>query len=178
VSYSFQQSWRRFEYARRDERGEQIAVHFSDLPFALNQVHVLAASGSVRLPFGFVLGASLHLNSGGLEAGGLSSVTRRQTEDARGVPTWIDADRDQLGRLPPFLRVDARLAKVFDFGAWTLEASLDVQNVTFSREIWRYSYAVEADSLADRESGNVRLVRRPSNSPVPPLPMLALKAVY
>ncbi len=178
VSYSYQQSWRRFEYARRDALGEQIATHYQDLPFALNQVHVLAASGSVRLPWGIVLGASVHLNSGGMEGGGLSSVTRRETVDARGVPVWVDADQDAWGRLPPFFRLDARVAKVFDFGAWTLEAALDVQNVTLSKEIWRYSYSVESDSLAARERDEVRLVRRPSSSPVPTLPMLTLKAVY
>ncbi len=178
LSYSFQQSYRKRQYPRRDERGEQIALHFQDLPFANVPVHTVTAAGSVRLPWGFVLGGSLHLNSGALEAGGLTSVTRRRSLDEAGTPVWLDADEDERSRLPPFFRLDLRVAKVFDFGAWSLEAWLDVQNLTFAKEIFRYDYAVEADSLEAREQGDVRLVRKAVASPIPPLPMLGLRAVY
>ena len=71
------------------------------------------------------------------------------------------------------------MAYAFSAGPMDMTASFDVQNVTLGREIVRYSYGEESDSLADRDAGRIRLTRNPSSLlPGFPLPMLGLTAKY
>ena len=80
---------------------------------------------------------------------------------------WVPQDLDRVSRLPPFFRADVRVSKLWAFDDWTLEAYLDVMNVSLSREVVGYEYGVE---------GNV-LQRAQIDIPVV-LPMLGLKGRY
>lgn len=177
ISYAYEQSVRSESFARYDALGNVIGSDRALLPYAFNQAHVFSAVVSYELPAGWTVGGGLHFNTGAPESGGLASATQRAGIDANGFPAWQPVDRDQVDRLPAFFRVDARVAKT-----WTLkegrsiELSLDVLDVSLSKQVVRYNYNANAASLADREAGRITLQKAAYGLPPILLPMLAVKA--
>jgi hypothetical protein len=53
---------------------------------------------------------------------------------------WLRVRLDEVDRLPPYFRADLRLAKTWVFDFFTLEAWLDVLNVSVSGEVVAFSY--------------------------------------
>ncbi len=81
-------------------------------------------------------------------------------------------DRDRVSRLAPFIRVDLRAAKTWALDDFTLDAYLDVLNVSLQKEVLAYDYLrnVEVDGTATLDRKALRL-------PVI-LPMLGVKLTY
>ena len=105
-------------------------------------------------------------------------MTQREGLDRlRPGPRWIEADRPDWSVLPPHLRLAARAAYDFTLGGIELQAQLELQNLTFSRELTGYSYREESDSL-EAEARGERTLTRSSSSRVPgvPVPMIGLRA--
>jgi hypothetical protein len=154
LSYTLQRSTRRTRFirheARRNEAGEVLEVveggeQMKDLPFVFDQTHVLNLVISYKFSNNITLGGVLHFNTGRPEAGVLGSQT--QVEDVyrdvglnRRVPSWREVDRDQVDRLPAFFRFDMRVSRAWAFDTFTLEAYLDMLNVTISREVVGFDY--------------------------------------
>jgi hypothetical protein len=170
ASYTFQRRTLRARVERRDETGEVVGTELAPLASALEQMHVLNASVTVKLPWGLTAGTTLHYNTGAPEAGGLIfSYSQRQGVDAeRGTPRWVPEDRDRVARLPGFFRVDGRVSKAGTLGPLAVEAWLDVLNLSLSRETFRYTYG--------REKG--QLVRKPFGVPPVTLPSLGVRVRY
>lgn len=180
VSYSYLHSRRELRFTTRNDFGEPAGTRIGSVQPNWTQAH---AANLVlgRTAGGWTFSGALHLHAGAPEAGGLSSFTQRMGRDRlRPGPRWIEQDLDRVDMLQPYFRADLHVASAFSLGALAMEASLDVQNVTFGREVSRYNYSEQFDSLEDRAAGNVRLQRTSGSSGVPavPLPMLGLKARY
>src|SRR5439155_14809712 len=118
------------------------------------------------------LGAAASFHSGSPEIGALTSSTMRQGLDTfAGGPAWIPVDRDRADRLPPYFRLDARVARAFDLKPIALEAYLDLFNLTLNPETMRYQYRV------DQAGGEPKLLRVADRTLLA-LPVLGLKASY
>lgn len=167
LSYTLQRSSRLTRFARTDAYGLEVGDLEAYLPFSLDQTHVLNGVVSFRLGGGWSVGASAHLNSGRPETGGLTSMTRRRGVSVLGDPEWIAVDRDGAERLPGFVRVDSRIAHTLAVDTFTVEAYLDLFNVTLSREVVRYLYLNDGDKLS--KVGESSLVA---------LPVLGIKGAY
>lgn len=179
LSYSLQRSVRRKTIARHNEFGEPVSTDQVDLPFVYDQTHVLNAVLSYKFPGGWTVGGVFHFHTGLPETGGLgglTSTTEIPGVDMMGNPTWIEADLDKADRLPPFFRVDARVAKAWAFDDFTLEIYLDVLNALFSKEVLGFDYLKEPVNPANPAEG-VKLVKEPISIPLF-LPILGIKAVY
>jgi len=100
---------------------------------------VLNAVLSYQLPRGWTVGAVFHLNTGRPEAGIMTSNTMDGAE-VFGHPTWVPRPKDQVDRLPPFIRLDVRVAKTWVFDDFTLDAYLDVLNASFQSEVVAFVY--------------------------------------
>lgn len=177
---SYQRSTREQQFPVRNDYGEPVAEKTASLPVTWDRA-VTASVVAGRTVGAWSFSGAAQFHTGVPELGGLSSFAQREGLDRlRPGPAWIEADADQAGRLPPFFRLDVRVARAFKLGPVDLLASLDVQNVTFSPETTKYSYSDQADSLEDRARGNLRLVRRAAGVGVPavPLPMIGLAARY
>lgn len=180
VSYSYATQRRQQAYVTRDDYGAPEGSASAWLPTQWtveDAINLVAGRAFDRWTFS-VAG---HFHTGVLEAGRLSSWTQREGLDQnRPGPRWIDADLNNVRRMPPYFRADVHVSRVFltDRIAW--ELTLDVQNITFSRELMKTSYQERAESLQDRASGNVTLTQSPSGIGVPafPLPMIGLAARY
>ncbi|HEY3450433.1 MAG TPA: TonB family protein [Myxococcales bacterium] len=139
LSYSLQQSTRYVRYRTYDSEGFPDGVAEGYLPYAFDQTHVLNAVLSYQLPRGWTVGAVFHLNTGRPEGGTMTSITMREGE-VFGSPTWVTQSQAQSDRLPPFLRLDVRVAKTWVFDDFTLDAYLDVLNASFQSEIVAFTY--------------------------------------
>lgn len=172
LSYTYQQSVRRKEFIHYNEYGEPDGTRTNYLPFIFDQSHVLNAVVSRKFEGGWTVGGSIHFNTGVPEYGGvLSGNTHVEGVDRDGQPRWIPVDADRSDRLPPFLRIDARVAKAWAFDHFFLEAYLDVLNLTLSQEVVGYQYA----------SGNASapgLIKAPLRFPPVFLPVLGIKMSY
>ena len=172
ISYSFLQSRRRVRVDRTDELGHVVGQTETSVPFAFEQAHVLNAALSLRFKNNYTVGTVLHFNTGRPESGEVTSRSQREGLDALGQPVWIRQDRDRVGRLSPFVRVDMRASKSWALDDFTLEAYLDVLNISLQREVLAYEY--QRQVLGD---GTTLLERKPLQLPVV-LPMLGVKATY
>jgi len=173
ISYAFLQSLRRTPFDRLDAYGQPTgAVESADLSSPLEQQHVLNCVVEYRLPARWRIAANLHFNSGTPEAGGIASYTMREGTTPLGVPHWYPVDRDQVGRMPSFWRLDARASKRWEFAHWALDAYLDVFNIAVSQETVRFTYG---ESRA--ANGTVTLTRGALKLPLI-VPFLGTRASF
>jgi TonB family protein len=96
---------------------------------SFDQTHILTAVGSVRLPWGFELGARFRYVTGNPRSplDHQADLFQADTYSYRGnFGTFGTTD---LGRVPAFHQLDVRLDKNFYFKEWTLDLYVDVQNV-------------------------------------------------
>lgn len=170
LGYTFQQSRRTQQVVRHDSTGAEAATEEATFASALEQAHVVNAAVNVELGAGWTVGGGVHLNTGAPEAGGVSSYTQAHGTDARdGSARWVPVDRDRVGRLPAYFRVDARVAKAWSAGPVQWLASLEVLNASLAREVFRYDYKQGPDGS---------LQRTPAGLPPVTLPMLRVQATY
>ena len=169
LSYSLSRSTRFTQFYRYDERGEQVGEASANLPFAFDQTHIVNLVLSRKFGNNVTLGGVFHFNTGRPEAEVFGSHPSQPGFDNAGQPDWVPMDRDRAERLPGFIRFDVRLAKSWAYDAFTLEAYLDMLNVTISREVTGFNYTV--DTLTGRYS------KRPSSIPIA-LPILGVKGRY
>lgn len=143
ISYTLQYSDRFAHFPLYDGQGNQIGTSSGYLPFAFDQTHVLNAVLSHKFEGGWSAGATFHLNTGAPEIGGfLFSPAQTEGTDNAGNAAWVPEDLDKVPRLPFFWRVDARVAKEIVFDGFTMEAYLDLLNLTFNQEVLGYTYGV------------------------------------
>ncbi|MBN1205150.1 MAG: TonB-dependent receptor [Myxococcaceae bacterium] len=148
LSYTLQRSTRNTRFIRHDADRNAVGVERKDLPFVFDQTHILNLVVSYKFANNVTLGGVLHFNTGRPEAGALGTGTRRVGEQlqefpdgsTRRVPAWVPVDRDQVDRLPAFFRFDVRLAKAWAYETFTLEAYLDMLNVSISKEVVGFDY--------------------------------------
>jgi len=169
LSYSLQRSTRRVRFVRYDELGRPVGRDEADLPYVFDQTHVLNLVLSYKFANNFTLGGVAHFNTGRPESGNLTSRTMAPGQEADGLERWVRVDRDRVERLPPFFRFDLRLSKAWAFDTFSLEAYLDMLNVTISQEVVAYEYL--------GGGGFAPLERKPVGLPIA-LPILGLKGRY
>ena len=168
LSYSLQRSTRFVRFTRYDAQDRPVGEAEGYLPFAFDQTHVANLVLSYRFGNNFTLGGVLHFNSGRPESGTLTSRTLVEGRDVLGQPRWVRVDRDRVDRLPPFFRFDLRLSKAWAYETFTLEAYLDMLNVTLSQEVVSFSY---------NGGGYLPLEKEATGLPIA-LPVLGLKGRY
>ncbi|WP_237078959.1 TonB family protein [Myxococcus xanthus] len=168
LSYSLQRSTRRTRFHRYDAEGHRVGEAEADLPFAFDQTHILNLVLSYKFANNITLGGVLHFNTGRPEYGTLGTQTHRPGEDASGRPAWVKVDRDRVDRLPAFLRFDVRLSKSWVYDTFSLEAYLDMLNVTLRRETLGFEY----------EGGNGFALRKDAVGLPIALPILGVKGRY
>ncbi|AKQ70638.1 TonB family protein / TonB-dependent receptor [Myxococcus hansupus] len=168
LSYSLQRSTRRTRFYRYDAEGHRVGEAEADLPFAFDQTHILNLVLSYKFANNVTLGGVVHFNTGRPEYGSLGTQTHRPGEDGAGRPSWVKADRDRVDRLPPFLRFDVRLSKSWVYDTFSLEAYLDMLNVTLRRETLGFEY----------EGGNGFPLRKDAVGLPIALPILGVKGRY
>ncbi|WP_426755608.1 TonB-dependent receptor domain-containing protein [Myxococcus sp. Y35] len=168
LSYSLQRSTRRTRFHRYDAEGHRVGEAEADLPFAFDQTHILNLVLSYKFSNNVTLGGVLHFNTGRPEYGTLAAQTHRPGQDASGRPAWVKADRDRVDRLPGFIRFDVRLSKSWVYDTFSLEAYLDMLNVTLRRETLGFEY----------EGGNGLPLRKDAVGLPIALPILGVKGRY
>jgi hypothetical protein len=172
LSYSFLRSQRHVRVDRYDNTNQVMERTQATVPFAFEQNHVLNAALSLRFDSGYTLGTVVHFNTGRPESGEVTSRSHRQETDPLGQPVWVREDRDRVSRLAPFVRVDLRAAKTWALDDFTVDAYLDVLNVSFQKEVLAYDYQRNVDV-----NGIATLERKALRLPVV-LPMLGVKLSY
>ncbi|WP_338868722.1 TonB-dependent receptor domain-containing protein [Myxococcus stipitatus] len=173
ASYSFLQSRRRLRIDRYDDQNQRVASEEATVPFAFEQAHIFNAALSYKFDGGYTVGAVLHFNTGRPETGELTPQPMRAGLDDEGRPKWVRQDRDRVGRLPSFWRVDLRAAKAWALDDLTLELSLDLMNASLQQEVLFYEYTATQSAAG----ATPELRRNPRGFPVI-LPMLGLKGSY
>jgi hypothetical protein len=137
--------------------------------FAFDQTLILNGTAGVRLGRGWQVGASAHFHTGRPESGEITSRGMQQGFDpVAQKPIWVPVALDRVPRLPPFFRLDVRVSKLWRYNDFTLEAFLDVLNVTLSREVLAWQYTRKSDGT---------LIRTPLDVPLV-LPQIGLKGAY
>lgn len=174
LSYSLQRSTRYTHFYRYDLHGEVVGEDAKNLPFVFDQTHIVNLVVSYKFANNVTLGGVLHFNTGRPETSALGTQTQREgtriNPDGTLVPAWVPVDRDQVDRLPSFFRFDVRLAKAWAYETLTLEAYLDMLNVTISQEVVGFNYT-------DTGPPGTPLIKKPISIPVV-LPILGLKGRY
>jgi TonB family protein len=168
LSYSLQRSTRRVRFTRFNDEDVPVGQDEADLPYVFDQTHVANLVLSYKFANNVTLGGVLHFNTGRPESGNLTSRTMTEGRDVLGQPRWVRVDRDKVDRLPPFFRFDLRLSKAWAYDTFTLEAYLDMLNVTISQEVVAFDYVGGV---------GLPLEKRPSGVPIV-LPILGLKGRY
>ncbi|RKH70091.1 NB-dependent receptor, partial [Corallococcus aberystwythensis] len=146
-------------------------------PFAFEQAHTLNAALSYKFGNNWTVGTVVHFNTGRPETGQITSQTQRWVTDGNGSTEWVRQDLDRTQRLAPFFRVDARIAKSWAYQDFTLDASLDVLNISARQEVVAYEYRFEGGDYEGSPHKDIRPVRSPVRIPVI-LPLFGLKATY
>ncbi|NNB97624.1 TonB-dependent receptor [Corallococcus exiguus] len=179
VSYSFLQSKRKARFARIGDDNRVLETVDGTLPFAFEQAHTFNAALSYKFGNNWTVGTVVHFNTGRPETGQITSQTQRWVTNADGTTEWVRQDLDRTQRLSPFFRVDARIAKSWAYQDFTLDASLDVLNLSAQQEVVAYEYRAESgyDPNDPNVSQAVTPVRAPIRIPVI-LPLFGLKATY
>jgi TonB family protein len=165
ISYTLQRSVRKMQFDRLDDFGQSTGTVSAVLPYTYDQTHVLNAVLSYKFPSNWTVGGVLHINTGRPEAGNLTSWTQREAIVNR-RPAWIEVSRDEVDRLPPFWRVDLRVAKSWSHDLYNLDLYLDVLNASFRTETYSFTY-VRSSPLKKVAQG----------APIV-LPMLGVKGTY
>ena len=170
ASYTYQRRTLDMRVDRRDVTGRVVGSEVLPLASGLEQAHVLNVAATLKLPWNLTVGATVHYNTGAPEAGSLLySYTQREGVDAdKGTARWVQADRDQVARLPGYVRVDGRVSKTGTLGPLAMEGWLDVFNLSLTKEAFRYTYGSE----------NGQLVRKPYGLPPITLPSVGVRARY
>lgn len=166
VSYTLQRSVRKMEFDRLNAAGKPVGTATALLPYTYDQTHVFNAVVSYKFGNNWTVGAVLHINSGRPEAGNLTSTTMREGVDSTGRPAWIQVSRDQADRLPPFWRVDLRVAKSWSSDLYNIDLYLDVLNASLRTEVYGFDY-VSSNPLKKVSQG----------APII-LPVLGVKGTY
>jgi TonB family protein len=174
VSYSLQRSTRYERFMRFDAEQNPVERASGELPFAFDQTHVLNVALSRQFPAGVTAGVVVHFNTGRPESGRIASRTMKEwfDPDTR-LESWRIVNRDELDRLPSFMRIDARIAKRWLLADYRIEAYLDFLNASFNREVFGYEYR----SATRNPSGTSPRQKLPIEVPVV-IPMLGLKGTY
>ena len=150
VSYSLMRSERLRSFPVFSPQGDVVNVQQAFLPFAFDQTHTLNVVAGYQLPMGFRVSGTFHFNTGRPESGEVSSRTKVPAVDPQGAPAWRAVPLDQVDRLPPFFRVDARTSKEWTLRDLVLELYLDFFNVSFSQEVYGFTYGATADGLTKK----------------------------
>jgi hypothetical protein len=168
LSYSLQRSTRLTRFNRYDANGQVIGQAEGNLPYVFDQTHVANLVLSYKFANNITLGGVLHFNTGRPESGNLTSRTQVEGTDLLGRPSWVPVDLDRVDRLPPFFRFDLRLSKAWAYETFSLEAYLDMLNVTISQEVVGFNYG---------GGFGLPLNKTPTSLPIA-LPILGLKGRY
>lgn len=172
LSYSLQRSVRKLEFPRFGSRGEDLGTGNGTVAYAFDQTHVMNAVLSYKFAGSWTAGVTLHFNTGFPEGGVFGNGTQTEgTSPIGGLPRWVPVDRDKWDRLPPFFRVDARVAKSWAFETFSLEAYFDFLNVLFAQEVIGYLYSTEFSPTRST------LKKQPIGIPLF-MPILGLKGRY
>jgi hypothetical protein len=117
---------------------------------------------SLKLPFGFELGARFRYVTGRPTSPLVHDADYFQADDSRYSSTFGPT---RSTRVKAFSQLDVRLDKTFSFQDWTLDLSLDVQNVLNVKNVEATSY-----DYRYRQAYEV--------SGIPILPVLGVKATF
>jgi hypothetical protein len=169
LSYSLQRSTRHVRFNRYDAYDRAVSRAEGDLPYVFDQTHVMNLVLSYKFANNITLGGVLHFNTGRPESGNLTSRTMVAGKELNGTPKWVRLDQDKVDRLPPFFRFDLRVSKAWVYDTFSLEAYLDMLNVTLSQEVVAFEY----------DGGQVGrpLEKKPTGLPIA-LPIFGLKGRY
>ncbi len=132
--------WLSYSFSRT-ERDYLGGTQYGLSPF--DQPHNLIVVASYKLPLDFIVGAKLRYTSGPL-----NTPTAGAIYDTNGN-YYFPFFKDQYSRrLPDFFQLDLRIDKRFVFREWMLALYLDVQNVTYRKNVEAvlnsYDYKKEA----------------------------------
>ena len=170
VSYSFLQSRRKVRFSRYGDDNRVVETVEGELPFAFEQAHVFNAALSYKFGNNWTVGTVVHFNTGRPESGQITSQSQRYVQGPDDSRSWVRQDLDRAGRLASFFRVDARIAKSWAYQDFTLDASLDVLNLSAQQEIIAYEYRFDGPE-------GVEPTRAPIQIPII-VPLFGLKATY
>ena len=108
-----------------------------------DQPHNLVVLASYKLPFDFIVGAKIRYTSGPLTRPVVGAIY-----DANANYYYPVQSQQYSRRLPDFFQLDVRIDKRFVFRDWMFAIYLDVQNVTYRRNVegvlHSYDYSQEA----------------------------------
>jgi TonB family protein len=174
LSYSLQRATRQETFTRFDADLTPLEIVQAEMPFAFDQTHVLNLALSYQFPGDLTAGIVVHLNTGRPESGKISSRTMEEWVDPiTGLESWRIANRDEIDRLPPLLRIDARIAKRWLLNDYRIEAYLDLLNASLSQEIYGFQYRPAFQG----PQGTFPREKIPIGFPVV-IPMLGVKGSY
>jgi TonB family protein len=97
-----------------------------------DQTHILTAVASVKLPYGFELGARFRYVTGQPKSPLIHTYDVYQA-DANSYSATFGPSRSARSR--DFNQLDVRLDKYFVFDRWTLDVYLDIQNVYWAKNV-------------------------------------------
>ncbi len=120
------------------------------LPYAFDQSFIGHAVLTYFFDHGWSLGGAVHVTTGRPESGTIASRTHLPTEDGT---AWRPLDRASAQRLPPYVRVDVRVAKQWRVRFATIEAFLDVMNASLQPEVQGFDYGVSNGVLTKTAVG-------------------------
>lgn len=119
---------------------------FSGTVYGLSQFdqpHNLVVVASYKLPFDFIVGAKIRYTSGPL-----TRPINAAIYDANADYFFPIQSQQYSRRLPDFFQLDVRIDKRFVFQDWMLAAYVDIQNVTYRKNVEavlnNYDYTQEA----------------------------------
>lgn len=128
-------------------RSEEFRVNSSDTAYRVtqfDQTHILTIVGSVKLPYGFELGARFRYVTGQPKSPLIHDYDVFQA-DANSFSATFGPSRS--ARSKDFNQLDIRIDKYFVFDRWTLDLYLDVQNVYWAKNVegtfYDYRYRTE-----------------------------------
>ena len=108
-----------------------------------DQPHNLIVVASYKLPFDFIVGAKIRYTSGPLNRPTLGAIY-----DVNANYFYPVQSQSYTRRLPDFFQLDVRIDKRFVFKDWMFAVYLDVQNVTYQKNVEAvlnsYDYTQEA----------------------------------
>ncbi len=129
--------WVAYTLSRSERRADDSEAY---RVFDYDQTHILTALGSVKLGRGWELGARFRFVSGNPYTPPVSAIYDADAgaySPLNGTPF--------SGRVASFHRLDVRVDKTWDFGAWKLGWYLDLQNTYFRRnpegQTYNFNYA-------------------------------------
>ncbi len=171
VSYSLMRSERLRTFPVFGAGFDDVTIKTAYVPFAFDQTHTLNLVAGYQLPHGIKVSGTLHVNSGRPESGETSSRAA-QVVEVDGQPSWRPISLDAVTRLPPFVRVDARISKAWTWDESSLEFYLDVFNASISQEVLAYQY-----TLVRLPTGDFLPGKTPFSVPVI-LPTIGVKGAW